>query len=282
MIPALFLALFTGYAAAQTIAVDMDTASGIQATASSRDTAQLLTMQVRIIGAVNLFSYQYKIAFDDTKLSYISAQLDGGPLGEKNVLTRNGGVTLGLCQLQLNPPASDTIEISGTITGTDPALSVSGDGLIGVIYFKSKTAFNDSSAISASNGFTALYSGDMSAIQTYTAGNYRVLPSVALSPDRFNAMSTGGASNGRAVTVTIGTTVAVYNLGSLGADATTLTFRLLTPDGKCVANYMAPYAAATGRLSVPLSRITAPLSAGVYIGSIGFNGRTVSRTIRLQ
>lgn len=284
LLSALFTMVITNYAAAQTIAIDMDTASGIQAATSSGDTAQLVTVQIRISGAINLFSYQYKVAFDTSRLSFVSAQLDAGPLGEKNILTRNGGVLIGVYQVQLNPPASDTLEISASITGADPAKSVSGDGLIGVAYFKFRTAFSDSTVISASSGFTAIYGGDFAPVPSYAAGKYRVTPSVAVvSPARFSAGSIDDGIATRTIAVTIGTSVAFYNIAPAATNGRNpLTFRLFTPNGKCIATYSALFSAATRRLSIPLSRIVSPLSAGIYVGSIESNGRITSQTIRIR
>lgn len=283
MVSVLFAMLITNHAAAQTIVIDMDTASGIQATGAAKDTAQIVTVQVRMIGAVNLFSYQVKVAFDTSRLSYVGVQLDNGPLGEKNILARNGGVVFGVYQVQLNPPASDTIEISGTITGTDPSKNVSGDGLIGVIYFKSRTAVGDSTVIAASNGYTALYGGDITPVAAYAGGKHTVLRPVAVSPDRFSPGRTDGESKCRTVAVAIGPSVAMYDIPP---DATRtgapLTFRLITPGGKCIVTRTVPFSAATRRISIPLPRDASTLSNGVYIGSIGIGGRISSQTIRIH
>ncbi|MBN1576825.1 MAG: hypothetical protein JW913_09750 [Chitinispirillaceae bacterium] len=167
--------LLAAHSRAQTMVVDMDTASGIQSAISTQDTAKTtLIVPLRITGADNLFSYQFKVAFDTSRFSFVGAQEDFGMLGEKNILAKNGGALIGIYQLQANPRALDTVEFSCTIQGEDAAKSVSGDGLIGVLYLQSKMRSEDSAQITISQGLTVRFDGAPEPVSSYTPGTYSI------------------------------------------------------------------------------------------------------------
>jgi hypothetical protein len=271
--------LLTSAMAVQTLSVDMDTAAGIQATATSGDTGQLLTVQVRLSGAESMFSYQYKLAFDTARLVFVNAELDFGFSGERNILCRNGGMTLPVCQLQQNPPAADTIEISGTIIGSDAAKCVSGDGLAGVIRFRSKTQYNDSCRITVCRGYTANFSGDLMSIDNYAAGVYRVFPVTRVTRRGNGVVDRQDISSATTVIVQIGTAQAAYDLPACAGRFP--VFRLLTPGGQLVATQVLRADGKQRNHIIPL-HTTTQLPAGIYIGSIDINGLIVSKTIRYE
>jgi hypothetical protein len=277
----LFITFFAAGTLGQSIVVDMDTSSGIQATTTSTDTATpLITIQIRVTGAVDLFSYQYKVPFDTSRLTYMGAQLDGGFSGEKNILTHNGGMPIGVYQLQLNPPASDTIEISGTITGTDPAKSVAGDGLVGVIFFRSKTAPGDSCGITVCSGFYAPCGGNLVPFDHYSGGEFHVTLPVSAASRRANIPITSTIQNLLTVAVNIGTTEYLFQIPAAHTAAVQpLTFKLFTIDGKFItASTMRPVSA-THHQTILVPVPAASLAGGVYIGSLGTGSSSVTKMI---
>jgi hypothetical protein len=154
----------------------MDTATGIQPTLSVEDTGQTLIIPLRITDADNLFSYQFKVAFDTGCFTFVAAEQDFGTTGEKNILTANGGSIISICQLQANPPATDTVEFSCSITGTDESMSVSGDGLVGVLYLKSKLDAGDTTTITVCDGLLAGYDQQLVSVEEYEEGTYMIPP----------------------------------------------------------------------------------------------------------
>ncbi len=165
---------------AQTISVDMDTTPGLQNVKITKDTAETVAVAFRISGVNAMFSFQFKAGFDTTRFSFLAAFQDFGPAGEKNILTLNGGSIIGIGQLQVNPAASDTVEFSYSITGTDEAKSVNGEGLIGVLYLKSKLSPGDTSSITVGNGYVASFGGDLLPLTSYNAGKFIILPRVGI------------------------------------------------------------------------------------------------------
>jgi hypothetical protein len=174
----IFSVILISYAAnfAQTISIDLDSSSGIQSTFTSKDTVLTIGVAIRLTGINQISSYQFKVAFDTSRFSFVGTQQDFGITGEKNILTKNSGSIIGIAQLQLNPPASDTVEFSYSITGSNISTLVSGDGLAGVLYLKSKIHLGDSSAISVSNGMLADFDLNQTPISAYNKGMYSVLP----------------------------------------------------------------------------------------------------------
>jgi hypothetical protein len=156
----------------------MDTTNGVQDIYIAKDTTQTVTVALWMSGADALFSYQFKVAFDTAKFSFIDAQPDFGITGKRNLLTKNSGTIIGIYQLQTNPAATDTVEFSCSITGTNGAKSVTGDGLIGVLYLKSKINSGDSSIITVVQGYHAAFGGDLIPIASYKSGNYKSFPIV--------------------------------------------------------------------------------------------------------
>lgn len=165
---------------AQTLFVDMDTAAGVQNKYITKDTAKTIAIAIRLTGAEAMFSYQFKVAFDTSCFSFVAAQENFGIKGESNILTKNGGGIIGICQFQTNPPAPDTIEYSYSITGTKSEKSVTGEGLAGVLYLKSKIRPGDSSSITIMQGYSASFGGDLIPIASYKGGMCKISPIVRI------------------------------------------------------------------------------------------------------
>lgn len=161
---------------AQTISIDLDSAAGIQSTLTSRDTAATIGIAIRFTDINQISSYQFKVSFDTTRFTFVGAQQDFGMTGEKNILTKNSGSIIGIAQLQINPPAKDTVEFSYSVTGNNASSLVSGDGLAGVLYLKSKIPLGDSSSITVSNCILADFDLNQTAVSHYNKGTYAVLP----------------------------------------------------------------------------------------------------------
>ncbi len=161
---------------AQSISIDLDNEVGIQNTFTSRDTGATIAIAIRFTGVNQISSYQFKVSFDTSRFTFIGAQQDFGITGEKNILTKNSGSIIGIAQLQLNPPAKDTVEFSYSITGNNASSLVSGDGLAGVLYLKSKIPLGDSSSIMVSNGILADFELNQTTVNVYHKGTYSVLP----------------------------------------------------------------------------------------------------------
>jgi hypothetical protein len=161
---------------AQSLSIDLDTTSGIQSTFTSRDTSASINVAIRLTSVSKISSYQFKVSFDTTRFTFMGAQQDFGISGEKNILTKNGGSIIGIAQLQLNPPAKDTVEFSYSITGNNQSLLISGDGLAGVLSLKSKVPLGDSSSITVSHCTLADFDLNETQVNTYCKGTYSVMP----------------------------------------------------------------------------------------------------------
>jgi len=231
------LLIFFGIVQGQSMAVDMDTASGIQEALTVHDTAQTVIVTLQATSVTELFSYQCKVNFDTSQFSFIAAEQDFGALGEKNILAKDGGAVIGICQLQANPPASDTVEFSGTITGTDASKSVSGDGIIGVLYLKSKAGFNDSTTISITQGFLAEFEESMVEVTNYSEGTFKIEEEVHISPWN-KKQKYGETQNSHVINVMYQFAVAQftfpYNTFSVGS---TIHCRLFSLDGKQIVHH---------------------------------------------
>lgn len=160
----------------QTISIDLDSGAGIQSTLTSRNTAATIGIAIRFTDINQISSYQFKVSFDTTRFTFVGAQQDFGITGEKNILTKNGGSIIGIAQLQINPSAKDTVEFSYSVTGNNASFVVSGDGLAGVLYLKSKISLGDSSSITVSNCILADFNLNQTAVSHYNKGTYAVLP----------------------------------------------------------------------------------------------------------
>lgn len=235
-----FTLLYSMCIQAQTITADMDTTTGVQNIHTTKDTAQIVTIALRVSGADAMFSYQFKVTFDTARFSFIAAQQDFGVSGEKNVLKNNGGSVIGICQMQANPAAPDTIEFSFSITGTDAAKSVNGGGLVGVLYLKSKIVPGDSSSIAIVQGYSASLGGDLIPMTSYKGGTYKILPKVGIGHRRFadkrySADSFGKIAFGiRNAYVTFAIPEVLLN------NNTEFTLRVFSLNGKLVAAHHLP------------------------------------------
>lgn len=270
-------------AAAQSISVDMDTASGIQPTVATEDTGQTLVIPIRINDADHLFSYQFKIAFDTGSFTFLGAQQDFGITGEKNILTKNGGTTIGIFQVQVNPPADDTVEFSCSLTGTDDTKSVSGDGLIGVLYLKSRLNPGDSAAVAVSQGFLAPYGGTLTPVATYAGGMYRVLLPVTVnrSANR-RTVSPSTASAAYLINILIGTTEVHFDLPAALFDQDgALSITLFSLDGRLQASRRIPLH--SGGISGPVAvqKPCGSVASGAYLCTVAGGTTRISRTIRI-
>lgn len=284
------LLFYATMSSSQSFIVDMDTASGIQGSLQTKDTAQTLIVTLRAATVSNLFSYQCKVSFDTSKFSFIGAEQDFGVLGEKNILTKNGGNIIGIYQLQTNPPALDTVEFSGTIQGTDATPSVSGDGIIGVLYLKTKLSVNDSSSISISQGFYAEFEGTMEEITSYTAGTYKIIPSVSITTSNdekklgYNVPSISILSVTTAyqvIEVTFQSSTARFSVSTntLSTD-NKIHLTLYTLDGKFITNFQTYiYDSNNCQVTIPPSAVHKPTISGTYICTLAGNDIRLAKTM---
>jgi hypothetical protein len=178
----LFVITFILYSSpiGQTLSVDLDTAAGIQNTFISREPVVTLPVAIRISGCSSISSYEFKVAFDTAKFSFVGAQQDFGITGEQNILVKNGSAIIGISRPQINPAAQDTIEFGFAITGSSSTSLVSGDGLAGVLYLKSKLKIGDSTTISISNGALSDFDLNSTPFTSYKTGKFKLLPVTSL------------------------------------------------------------------------------------------------------
>jgi hypothetical protein len=178
----LFVITFIFYSSpiGQTLSVDLDTAAGIQNTFVSREPGVTLPVAIRISGCISISSYEFKVAFDTAKFSFVGAQQDFGITGEQNILVKNGSAIIGISRPQINPAALDTIEFGFAITGSSSTSLVSGDGLAGVLYLKSKLKIGDSTTISISNGTLSDFDLNSVPFTSYKSGKFKYLPITAI------------------------------------------------------------------------------------------------------
>lgn len=136
------------------------------------------TFSIDIIGSGfdSLFSYQLKLSFDTSKLEFVGADKDYGFTGTRNFLTQNGGTIQGICQKQINPPCDSVLEFAYTIVGNNNAQAVSGEGLLGVVWLRSKLALGESSTFTISQVAYAQLNGDLTLIDTIYNGTYSYSP----------------------------------------------------------------------------------------------------------
>jgi hypothetical protein len=222
---------------AQSLLIDMDTASGVQNVLASRDTGNTVPVSIRVSGINTVSSYQFKVSFDTTRFLYVAAQQDFGITGEKNILTKNGGSIIGIAQLQINPPASDTVEFSYSITGNNSATLVSGEGLAGVLYLKSKLTTGGSSVVSVSNGVLSDFDLSVLPISLYDKGIYKIMPSTAIAADK-QSLSYNKSTVNEIITLGWNNTLVTFNIPSISLyDSRELTFRLYSLNGKLLANH---------------------------------------------
>ncbi len=275
-----FLAMATG--STQTISVDMDSGEeGIQEIVMANDTAETLTVAIQLSDAVDLYSYQCKIAFDTGSLSFLAAQQDFGLTGEKNMLTKNGGSVIGIFQLQTNPQAEDTIVISGSITGTDASLSVDGNGCIGVLYFASKVQPGDSATIMVTQGFLAAFGEDLTPVENYSDGVYSVDPAVAVSDHRDQTTPHRTPAQTRRLTLILPLTapldICIPAAGANTADI--ITVSLFSVDGKLLARHRQPFHSDTRIIQLPARGENYRYPSGTYLCTIRTGNYRLSRTV---
>jgi hypothetical protein len=230
----IFLAYTTNFA--QTVSIDLDNEAGIQSKVTSRDTSATIAIAIRLTGVNQISSYQFKVSFDTTKFTFIGAQQDFGTINEKNILVKNGGSIIGIAQLQLNPPAKDTVEFSFTITGTTPSTLVSGDGLAGVLYLKSKVPMGDSTAVTVSNCILADFELNQTTVNVYNKGTYSVLPVTRNLRGKHNNISISEPVS--SVSLSILNRNVQFDIPSpVAAGCKMVSFTLYTIDGKFLTAY---------------------------------------------
>ena len=257
---------------AQTMVVDMDTASDIQDSFSTQDTVGTVVIPLRITDADNLFSYQFKVAFDTGRFTFVGAQQDFGMLGEKNILAKNGGTLIGIFELQVNPPASDTVEFSCTITGSDKSKSVSGDGLIGVLYLQSKMHSDDSTEITISQGFLAEFGGSLEPVSSYTQGMFITKPFMHVRH------STRSPLRGRRIVVDCRTSsVNFFIPRNYCAFGGAISITLHSLDGRLILQRSFLLEADGDRFTIPTPAITT--LSGTFICTLRLGGLHLSQTI---
>jgi hypothetical protein len=161
------VALYTAQVFGSSFLPDADTATtGIQATNVLTDTGMTLIVEFDAAAMTDLFSYEFSVRYDTTKLLYKGGDKDYGFDGRQNILTTKGGAVQGLCQKRRNPLRPDIIDVAYTIIGADKNQQVSGDGLIGVLSFKSRMQHGDSSTISIISGAWASLDGSLQKVDT--------------------------------------------------------------------------------------------------------------------
>ena len=264
---------------AQTISVDMDPDEGIQDAFTATDTAETLAVTIRITGADNLFSYQCKVVFDTGSFSFLAAQQDFGMSGEKNILTNNCGSVIGIYEQQTNPPAADTVTMSGSITGTDASLSVDGDGCIGVLYLQSKLRPGNSASITVVQGFLAQFGEDLIPVDSYDEGIYTIDPSVPAidREDRLSRRFSGKTP----VSLLVAFPESDVQIGISGVEPEGfIAVTLLTLDGKTVIEHRQTLRPGTRLVTVrPANHRYAP---GTYLCAIRSGNDRFSRTVRFR
>jgi hypothetical protein len=221
---------------AQSLSIDLDTTSGIQSTFTSRDTSTSINVAIRFTGVSKISSYQFKVSFDTTRFTFIGAQQDFGISGEKNILTKNSGSIIGIAQLQLNPPAKDTVEFSYSITGNNQSLLISGDGLAGVLSLKSKVPLGDSSSITVSNCILADFDLNQTQVNTYCKGTYWVMPVTKSAKEKYVNSNTPEPLT--TVSLTIQSSNILFDIPSSDVNnSKTFLYTFYTLNGKYLTEY---------------------------------------------
>ncbi|HEX2957217.1 MAG TPA: hypothetical protein VHO70_10310 [Chitinispirillaceae bacterium] len=222
---------------AQSLLVDLDTLPGIQNTFTTKDTAATVGVAIRLTGVTQISGYEFKVSFDTTKFTFVGAQQDFGMTGEKNILTKNSGSIIGIAQLQSNPPAKDTVEFSYSITSYNSSTLVTGDGLAGVLYLKSRLPLGDSSAISVSNCILTDFDLNPTPVNVYNKGTYLVLPVTwSIRQHKYNFTASSGQFS--TVTFSILNSLIKFDLPhSALSNNEIFTVAFYTLSGKYLAEY---------------------------------------------
>jgi len=170
----LCLACSTGYSATR-LAVDLDPeTSGIQNQHLDTQTGALVAVAIVIEETDKIFSLQFRVKFDTAQFAYAGCDKDFGISGPRNMLAANGGIVQGLCQPRQNPPEPGAVEFAYTITGQDQTDAVTGSGLAGLLYLRSKVAPGDSARVQITSGYWAELDGPLNTIDEYSPGVYRI------------------------------------------------------------------------------------------------------------
>jgi len=95
--------------------------------------ASYIYIDIYVVNASNLDTYELNLLFDQTKLQYNSAIEDAWQNDDQNVLKKNGGTTVGWT---VNTSVPGTINIANTLVGNDPAQAPEGEGLLASVKMK--------------------------------------------------------------------------------------------------------------------------------------------------
>lgn len=167
-----FLTLIKGMLFAQVMSVDMNPFdTGIQNSVGATTSNETFIIELVASNFSGVSGYQFKIAFDSSKFDFLGGQEDHGLSGTKNILKNSGGSITGIFQEQTNPPCDSILDVAYTILGTTD-LSVSGDGLIGIVQFKSKLNSGESGNIIIKDGYWIDFGGTKTLIDNYSSGVY--------------------------------------------------------------------------------------------------------------
>jgi hypothetical protein len=104
---------------------------------------EVFTIGVVIENAYNLHTYSFKCEFDTQVVHFNGAVAKLTPVSKAFLEQKNGSIAA-----FLSLPITNSIEIAATMSGNDPAQSVSGDGVLGFLTFTAKKNGNPALAIS--------------------------------------------------------------------------------------------------------------------------------------
>ena len=275
------LIFFTVSSTAQQLLIDMDTASGVQETIAVDEEGGILTLAIRIEGAENLFSYQFKVVFDTGSFSFIDAQQDFGLNGEQNILTTNGGSIISINQLQTNPPVEGTVDFSGSITGSDSSRSAAGDGLAGVLYLESKLQPGDTAVIEVVEGFYVSSGSDLIPCPVHVPGMAIRTEELHIDFSDRTIAYRGILTSGEIALVFPSSVVHVALPAGLSNDITTMTVSLFYLDGKIRNSWRFDPGTALRRIQVPGSTKRRHGTAGILLCTVSTGSARCSRMVRI-
>jgi len=135
----LYLLLLCHAVFSQIIEIDLaPDLSGIQKEYTAADTGNVFSLELYGTGFTDIYSYQCKVRFDTAQFTFLGGEADQGLVGTQNILEAQGGTIIGICQTQTNPEDPSVIDLAWSITTENVNLSVTGEGLMGVLLFKNK------------------------------------------------------------------------------------------------------------------------------------------------
>ncbi|MBD3345427.1 MAG: hypothetical protein GF401_10235 [Chitinivibrionales bacterium] len=196
----LWIAAVAGPNQDATISIDMDpSTAGIQNTLSSD--AGTFWVFVTAGAVKNLDTYSFRMTYNTDSLEFISASWSYA--GTNNILTLNGGSTIGQSAPDTLDGSPDTVEGWLTLIGDDTLQAPDGSGLLAAIQFRSLLGPLNSTAIRSALGDFVDSDGerDLVASGNLFSGSYTFTPTFTINA---SAGTKGSISPNGTVNVTYG------------------------------------------------------------------------------